>query len=194
MVVVLIVVVIVVVVVVVVVIAIVVINIANTPLSPTSQLSLFYLSLFPLPFSIRLLLMEGMTTCFEWPVLPLTAKEIGIASRQELGPVLAQRQGLALGSAPGQGLDERPTKRGYLVYLNPELADVLPEDNDGSGGDGSLGGDKKGTRDGDGGGDGGGGGVNSDHSSFNLYGIPQTLYKLNADFDTLIRGILTTYH
>ena len=143
------------------------------------------------------------------------ACEIGIAPRQgkqNPGQGLGQQQqqqqqqgGSGQGLAPELGQDGRPTKRGYLVYLNPELANVLPEDNnhhhnheepDGGSGSGSVsvnlggggnGNGKIGGINSRGGGSLGGGFVNDD-SSFNLYGIPQTLYKLNADFDTLING------
>ena len=101
------------------------------------------------------------------------------------------------------------------MYLNPELANILPEDHkededeegrgnrDGSGsGSGSGGNSNDNRNDGRGGSTsrdsskrgadssvGGSLGGVSDRSSFNLYGIPQTLYKLNAEFDVLIKGI-----
>ena len=107
-------------------------------------------------YSERLLLMDGLTTCFEPPVPPFTAAELNLPPR---------------GGADG---DARPSKRAFLVHLNPELDAVLPPDTDT---DTVTVAPTPGK-------------AVADPSTFTLYGIPQTLYKLNADFDPLIRGIL----
>lgn len=131
-----------------------------------------------LEYAERLLLMDGLTTFFEYPAMPLTLDELIAVSRASIEGLEGTPDQGQVGApvpdwiADGVGpkvdvplhelellphwFNGLPSKRSFLLYLDPQLKALLPHES----------------------------------TAFRLYGVPQTLYKLHPDFDHLLAGVL----